>query len=540
MVSREERKDLLLETGVALSSELSLPVVLQRIVDLAVQLTGARYGALGVLGSDQRIQQFVTTGMDEETRRRIGHYPTGRGVLGALIEDATPLRLADISRDPRSVGFPAHHPPMKSFLGAPVKAMGRVFGNIYLTEKQGSTEFTQEDEEDLLVLATQAGISVANAYLYEETKRRERWLDAVNEIAVGTLAGDDVDLVLQLAASRARELVDGELATIAVRARGSDRFVNQAADGAYAAELLGQTFPVEGSISGEVIARQEGMIVEDASADPRITQPIVQMGNVGPAVVVPLTVRGAAFGTLTVANRTGGRPFGPADVDVVSSFALQAAVALDYGQTRSDLDRLIVLEDRERIAKELHDGAIQALFAVGMGLQGTAMMAADQQLAERIEGAVGELDRVIRDLRNYIFGLRPGILADRQLDQALKELTEDFGSRTGVVAVLTVDQHVAAELASRAGDLVQFTREALSNVGRHAGAATCRVSLVQIGDAAVLEIDDDGRGFDPAAARGSGNGLINLEERAAALGGTMTIDSVPGEGARLRVTIPLP
>jgi signal transduction histidine kinase len=167
------------------------------------------------------------------------------------------------------------------------------------------------------------------------------------------------------------------------------------------------------------------------------------------------------------------------------------------------------------------------------------MMAADRQLAERIEGAVGELDRVIRDLRNYIFGLRPGILADRQLDQALKELTDEFGSRTGVVAVLTVDRHVAAELASRAGDLVQFTREALSNVGRHAAAATCRVSLVQVGDAAMLEIDDDGQGFDPAAARGSGNGLINLEERAAALGGTMTIESVPGEGARLRVTIPL-
>jgi signal transduction histidine kinase len=261
------------------------------------------------------------------------------------------------------------------------------------------------------------------------------------------------------------------------------------------------------------------------------------MGETGPAIFVPLRERAEAYGTLVVANRRGGPPFVDDDVRLVVSFADQAAVALEYSRTREDLRRLVVMEDRERIAKELHDGVIQSLFAVGMGLQATAMLAGDEQLTSRIEGAVSELDRAIRDLRNYIFGLRPGILADRQLDQALRELAEDFGAKGGVTIVVDVDEHVAAELSSQAGDIVQLTREALSNVGRHAGAATCRVSLKRNGAHAVLEVDDDGLGFDVASARGTGSGLRNLAARAAALGGTLQIDSVEGEGTTIRVVL---
>jgi signal transduction histidine kinase len=372
------RDHALIEAGMILASELSLDAVLQRIVELAVEIADARYGALGVLTPDGRaIEEFITVGVTPEERAAIGDPPVGHGVLGLLIKEVGALRLPDIGADPRSVGFPPNHPPMRSFLGAPVVARGRVFGNIYLTEKRDAPEFTEEDEAALIVLATQAGVAVENARLYEETQRQHR-----------------------------------------------------------------------------------------------------------------------------------------------------------------ELERLSVLEDRERIAKELHDGVIQSLFAVGMGLQGTAALAQDEELERRIDDAVAEIDRSIRDLRNYIFGLRPGILADRQLDQALRELGAEFEARTGVVTVVDIDDRLAAELASRAGDLVQLTREALSNVGRHAKATTCRVSLRRgEGGLAVLEIDDDGVGFDPEVSP-EGMGLANLRDRVAALDGDLSIDSMDGEGTTVLITLP--
>src|SRR6266545_2831515 len=472
MPGTQERYERLLEAGLALSSELSLPAILQRIVELAAGITGARYGALGVLGRDGRIIEFITTGVTPQERAAIGHIPVGRGILGVLIDDAVPLRLRDIEQDARSVGFPPNHPPMRSFLGAPVTARGQVFGNIYLTEKQGAAEFDAEDERALVLLAAQAGVAIENAHLYEE-----------------------------------------------------------------ADELRGAVFPVEGSVTGEVIRTGKAMVLADASTDARTSQPVVG-GGIGPAAFVPLAVRGRTFGTLMVGNASGGPPLRETAVQLLETFAEQAAVALEYARLQRELHRLAVLEDRERIAKELHDGAIQALFAVGMGLQGSAMLAGDEELRRRIENAVEELDRVVRDLRNYIFGLRPGILADRQLDQALQRLVEELQQRSGVVAVAEIDPAAAAELAGRAGDLIQLAREALSNVSRHAGAATCRVSLYPTEEGAVLEVDDDGRGFDPGRTSGGGQGLRNLRERAAALGGRAEIASVAGEGTRIRVTIP--
>jgi signal transduction histidine kinase len=289
-------------------------------------------------------------------------------------------------------------------------------------------------------------------------------------------------------------------------------------------------------VTGEVIRTGKAVVLADAATDARTAQPVVG-GGIGPAAFVPLAVRGRTFGTLMVGNATGGPPLRDTAVQLLETFAEQAAVALEYARLQRELHRLALLEDRERIAKELHDGAIQALFAVGMGLQGSAMLAGDADLRRRIENAVEELDRVIRDLRNYIFGLRPGILADRQLDQALQRLVDELQQRSGIVAVAEIDPNAAAELTGKAADLVQLAREALSNVGRHAGAATCRVSLYRTEEGAVLEVDDDGRGFDPAHPAG-GQGLRNLRERAAALGGRAEIASGTGEGTRVRVTIP--
>lgn len=532
-----DRRDKLIEAGLALSAELSLPVVLQRIIELAAEVTGARYAALGVLGPGGRIVEFVTHGVAAEERAAIGDPPTGRGILGVLIEEVRPLRIPDIAADPRSVGFPPNHPLMRSFLGAPVVARGRVFGNIYLTEKQDAPGFTEEDERSLVVLAAQAAVAVENAGLYEEVRQRERWLDAVAEITTAILTGAGPSQALTLIASRGRELLSADLATVAIPA-GPDDLVLEVADGMHAEELRGVIFPIDGSISGEVVRTGRPVVLTNASEEPRAYQPVAKLGEMGPAVFVPLSARGSPFGTLGAANLMGGRPFGEPDVRVLEAFAGHAALALEFARAQDEMHRLAVLEDRERIARELHDGVIQSLFAVGMGLQGAAMMSADEELARRIEGAIEEVDRVIRDLRSYIFGLRPGILADREFDRALQRLAEEFQERSGVLTVTDVDHSLAAELAPHAAELVQLAREALSNVGRHAEATTCRLMLYRDHGAAVLEVDDDGKGFDVGASR-RGYGLTNLEERAMALGGRASIDSEPGRGTTVRILLPL-
>jgi signal transduction histidine kinase len=536
MAGISERYERLLEAGLVLAADLSLPATLQRIVELAADVTGARYGALGVLGRDGRITDFITTGVTEAERAAAGPIPHGRGILGVLISDARPLRLHDIAEDPRSVGLPPGHPPMRTFLGVPVMARGRVYGNLYLTEKHGGQDFDDDDERALVLLAGQAGAAIEAAQLFEEANDRAQRLEAVRAITTAILAGTDTAELLGLIVGHARELVGADLATLALPT-DEDRLAVEAADGLLAAELLGTVFPAAGSVTGDVIRTGKAVVLADAATDDRVAQPIVRAG-VGPAVFVPLAVRGHTLGTLTVANRKGGQLLRESEVQLVETFAQQAAVALEYARLQGQLQRLAVLEDRERIAKELHDGAIQALFAVGMGLQGSALLAGDPELRDRLQHAVEELDRVIRDLRNYIFGLRPGILADRQLDQALRGLVDDFGERAEVLAVADVDPRAAAELAGRAGDVVQLAREALSNVSRHAQAATCRVSLYGEEGGVVLEVDDDGRGFDPAAVSGAGQGLGNLRERAERLGGRAEISSRPGQGTRVRVTLP--
>jgi signal transduction histidine kinase len=462
----------------------------------------------------------------------------GEGILGALIKDARPLRLANLAEDPRSVGFPPNHPPMRSFLGAPVIARGVIFGNIYLTEKRDAPEFSDEDEQALVVLAAQAGVAIEDARLVDELRRRERWLDALREVTLGILEQRPLDDVLHLAAERARDLAGADLATIATPAT-IDQLIVRTAVGKHAEALEGHVYPVSDSVSGRVIATGMPFATADLAKEGTM-QPVAQLGEMGPAVFVPLRSRSAPFGTLCVAREQGQPPFPIAALAPLEDFVAQVAVAVEYDQALRELHRLAVMEDRERIAKELHDGVIQALFAVGMSLQASATISGDAEVSDRIEGAVGEIDRVIRDLRNYIFGLRPGILADRQLDQAIRQLAVEFEERTGVTAVVDVDARVASELGSRAGDIVQFVREALSNVGKHANAATCRVSLIRRGDRAVLEVDDDGRGFDQeAAARRGGNGLRNLRERASGLEGELDIHSSAESGTTVRVVLPL-
>jgi signal transduction histidine kinase len=537
MARSEDRKDVLLEAGLTLASELSLPVVLQRIVDLAAQITDARYGALGVIGEEGELIEFITTGVSAQQRRAIGPLPRGRGVLGLLIHVPSPIRITNIADHPKSVGFPAHHPAMHSFLGAPVRAMGKVFGNIYLAEKRGAATFSRDDEESLVILATQAGVAIANATLYAEMRLRERWLDALRDITSEMLVGSDGESQLSGIAEHARDLAGADSATILTTSSTPDQLVVAAAVGANAAQVRGQAVPSANSLSGDVMSSGQPFVTEDASTHRGAYQPILRLGRVGPAIFVPLRVRGRATGTLMVANLKGGRRFDQGTVRLVETFADQASVAMDYAGAQAHIRRLGLMEERERIAKELHDGVIQSLFAVGMGLQGTALMTGSSEQAGRIEGAVGELDKVIGDLRNYIFGLRPGILADRQLDEALRVLGEEVQGRSGAKVAVEVDPELAASLSGRSHEIVQLTREALSNVVRHANAKHSKVGLVRKGRNALLTVDDDGSGFD-ARRSSTGNGLRNMRDRASSLGGTLKISS-NGRGTSLRVTFPV-
>ena len=538
MTEARDPKDALLEAGLTLASELSLPMVLQRIVDLAAEVTDARYGALGVMGAGDLLVDFITTGISAKQRRAIGALPRGRGVLGLLIRDPRLVRVKDIGTHSESVGFPANHPPMHSFLGAPVQALGKVYGNVYLADKRGAPEFSLEDERSLRVLATQAGVAIANASLYQRTLQRERWLEAQNDITNSILEGADPGSLLISVAEHARDLAGADAATIVTTTSKAGQLVVAAAVGAYAQQVYGQPVPSGKSISGAVMESGKPLHTDDASTHSRGYQPIIRLGRVGPAIFVPLRVGGRATGTLMVANTKGGTRFDESTIAMVKTFADQASVAIEYGRAQADLRRLELMDERERIAKDLHDGIIQSLFAVGMGLQGTALKAGSPETAARIDSAVGELDRVIRDLRNYIFGLRPGILADRQLDQALRELGENVQTRSPTKVEVEVDAELAALVSSRSHQIVQLTREALSNVTRHAEAKHAALRLERAGKTAVLTIEDDGVGFD-ARGDAAGNGLRNMRERVTALGGTLRLSSKAGKGTKLRFTFPV-
>jgi signal transduction histidine kinase len=535
----DRRQRALIQAGVTLASDLSLPSVLQKIVDLACEVADARYGALGVLHPDRRtIVRFITHGVTEEERRAIGPLPQGKGILGVLIDEARPLRLDRIQDDPRSVGFPPHHPRMERFLGVPVMIHGRVFGNLYLTEKRGGAPFSQEDEEAVKILATQAAVAIENARLYEGIRARQDRLEAVNEVTRRILEGRPTQDVLVLIAERARSLAGAALATV-VTPDPEGQLLVRVAVGERADAVRGERFPLENSISGEVMRTRSPLSVDDIAADPRVSQPAVRAGGLGPALFLPLAVEDRAFGTLLVANPTGAAPFDRDDLEIVSIFSAQASVALEYARIREELSRLAVLEDRERIAQELHDGVIQSLFAVGMSLQVTESMAADPDaVRQRIETAVDAIDRAIRDLRNYIFGLRPGAVADRNLSVALEELVGSFGEGSGLAIDHRIDPEAAALLSPRAADVVQAAREAISNAVRHSGGGTIELRLVLDGGAVLLEVRDDGAGFDPEEAAGKGQGLSSLRSRATALGGSFELASGP-EGTLVRLRIPL-
>ncbi|MBO0887259.1 MAG: GAF domain-containing protein, partial [Acidimicrobiales bacterium] len=356
----------LLDAVISLSVELDLPSVLRRIVEAGVELTGARYGALGVL--DERrtaLAEFITVGMDRETRRRIGPTPKGLGLLGALITDARPLRVADLQEYEGRSGFPEHHPPMGSFLGVPIRVGNEVFGNLYLTDKREGEVFTDIDEELMLGLASAAGAAISNARLFDEVQRREAAISATNDVARLVLGGADPDQTLRFIAERARVLAKADLATFALADRDDETLVIAVVDGTLSADLAGRRFQRAGSVSGAVLESGQTAVFSDLSGEPSRRQPQVREGTIGPAIFVALTAGDLRLGSVCVGRAQGSPPFGDGEVEMVRSFASQAGIALDTATKRQELGRLSVLEEQERIGRDLHDTVIQQLFGVG-------------------------------------------------------------------------------------------------------------------------------------------------------------------------------
>jgi signal transduction histidine kinase len=566
--SDETRLAALIEAGTVVASGLDLDAVLERLLDLARALTGAGYAAVGVLNaSGSRIERFVTTGVSAAERAAIGSPPVGLGILGTLITDPRPLRLADLSADPRATGFPAGHPPMRSFLGVPVMAGDDVFGNLYLTDKAGG-DFTGEDERLIVTLAAHASVSVQNARLYEQARDRARELEeavrelsSIHDIADAVLAGDPRDDTLRLVAERAQAALGCSQVYIAVPGARARTLTVVAAAGAGANRLVGIEVPAVSSKIGTAIRARRSVIV-DLAADPDAHQPTVAMLGIRSQVIVPLVHRSQVLGAITAGDEREGRVLTAGDRRILETYATRAVLAIVIARVlsaererleaegrlraselreagrRETLRRVVDAQEHERrrIARELHDETGQALTSVLLGLR------LIEEVSPDVRTAVSELRETItaaiQELRALAVELRPKALDDFGLGAAIERLADTYSRRTGIV----IDVHVAS-LGDRLPEdvetaLYRIVQESLTNVAKHAGAATASVTVHRRPCAVTAVVEDDGGGFDPAAIT-TGLGLTSIRERAELVSGTVRVESRPGVGTTIAVEVPL-
>lgn len=539
----------LIDIGSELLSELDLEAVLNSVVEAARELTGARYAALGVLDRERReLERFIYVGIDEETRREIGNLPRGRGVLGELIREPVPLRLPDVNEHPHAYGYPPGHPQMRSFLGVPIAVRGEIYGNLYLTEKQGDEEFDQTDEEAAMTLAVWAGIAIENARLYTSLSEREveveqalRRAETSVDIA-RTVGGEtDVERVLDLIVKRARALVDARALLVLLR-RDEHLFVAAQA-GQIDDDIAGLTIPIEDSVFGAAMEQRVSHRLERGT--PPTVGRLRERVGAETALVVPLLFRGRAVGTLVALDReAGGIEFDQEDLRLLQSFASSAATAVATAQTvESDRLRQQVEsseQERERWARELHDEILQNLAAIRINLA-TALQAKGDGRHGQIERAAADtLDRLedqIAELNRLINDLRPAALERLGLDGALQALAEESSARGGVEVKTTIELS-----GERSGDeeriVYRLVQESLTNVVKHAAAARVEVSATEQGGAIEIVVRDDGGGFDPDTSS-AGRGLTGMRERIELLGGEIEVRSKPGEGTEVTARVPL-
>jgi signal transduction histidine kinase len=537
ILDTRDRSHALIEAVVAVGSQLELEIVLRQIVEAAVRLVSARYGALGVIGEGGRLAEFIPVGLEESQIAGIHHWPEGRGLLGELITNPRPLRLHDLGADPRSSGFPDGHPPMRSFLGVPVRIRDEVYGNLYLTEKQDGGDFDEEDESLVVALAAAAVVAIENARLYAEARRQQQWLRANAEVTGRLLSGDEPHEVLELVTQQALEMSGADLVVLVLPAGNRDELVIEHACGDGETQARGLVLHKQSSASGIVMASGKPLTIADFSTDPRVAEEAREHMTLGPAVLVPLGPAGDVRGVLTAGRHRGALPLAPPAVEMLITFAAQAGIGLELAEHRKDSQRLALFEDRDRIARDLHDLVIQRLFATGMSLQGVTALMTDTEAVHRVEQAVDALDETIRDIRSAIFALqsrgeteRPGVRS--RILGVMEEMTDPLGFVPALRLAGPIDTQVPGDLASQ---MLAALREALANVAKHAQASRADVTVEASTDL-VLVVRDNGVGLTGTGRR---SGLANLAERAAELGGTLRVATAEGGGTELEWRVSL-
>lgn len=534
IVEGRERLDGLIDAILAITSGLKLDATLRAIVHTAAELVDARYGALGVRGYDHRLVEFVYEGIDEETRHLIGSLPEGRGVLGALIEEPKPIRLDDISRHPASVGFPLHHPPMRTFLGVPVRIRDEVFGNLYLTEKADGQPFSDDDEVLVQALAAAAGIAVDNARLFEESRTREAWIEATRDIGTQMLAGADPAMVFRLIAEEALTLMAGAATLVAVPL--DDEAPACEVDDLVIVEVAGEISPAVKQMTVAVSGTSIGGVFHDRTPRRFDRLDLAVDGPVepGPALVLPLRAADTVAGVLVALRSADEQPFSDKQLDMMAAFADQAALAWRLATAQRQMREVEILTDRDRIARDLHDHVIQRLFAVGLTLQGAAPRARVPAVRESIYSSIDDLQEIIQEIRSAIFDLHAGPSRatglrhrlDKVIDQLAIPALHTTVQYTGPLSV------VDTVLANHAEAVL---REAVSNAVRHANATSLAIN-VSVEDDVRVEVVDDGVGISGDITE---SGLRNLRQRADDAGGEFTVENMPTGGTLLRWSAPL-
>jgi signal transduction histidine kinase len=539
----DHRFRLLVDAGISLSSELSLEALLQRVVETAAHLTGARYAALGVIDpSGKVLEQFLTTGIDNETRAAIGDEPVGRGILGVVIREAKPMRLRAIADDPRSVGFPPNHPPMTTFLGVPLVLRGAVYGNLYLTEKHDGSEFTEEDEELTRLLAAQAAVAIENARLHESSSRWLRQLESLNEIGNAMAAQIELDPLLGIVAARLRELIRARIVLVALVDRvGTPRIA--AADGEGAEGLVGTQLAVDASKIGRVVTRGTSERVDSIDDDPEVDPDVAARMKFRTGMYVPLVVEGAAaLGVIAAHDREGADPrFGDDDLRLGESLAKRAAIAVDLAQrvSRDAVRRVVEAQEleRARLARELHDETGQALASILLGLRSLEQSTESESALARVAAVRELVVSTLRDVRRLAVELRPAALDDFGLAAAIERLVETY--REGGSSAVDLEIQMSEERLPPAVEttLYRIVQEALTNVTKHAHATRVSILLTRTDRAARLVVEDDGHGFAEQDAT-DGLGLTGMRERVVLVGGRLRLES-GAAGTTIAVEIPL-
>ncbi|TLH69547.1 GAF domain-containing sensor histidine kinase [Mycolicibacterium aubagnense] len=539
LLAGRDQMESLLRVIVGIGGDLDLDTTLHRIIDAAIELTGSRYGALGVRGPDGMLDAFLFKGIGAELQARIGHLPVGKGVLGVLLDRTEPLRVDDLTQHPAAVGFPEHHPPMRAFLGMPIVIRSEVYGSLYVTDDRAGYVFTESDENAIRALGSAAGVAIDNARLFERQRASARWMNAGREITSTLLSATSPEPPLQMIAERVRELADAEQVIVLIPndidrpGVSVDALAVVAAAGEHSAELpIGYRVPIDESTSGEVFRSGTAVITET------FRHLIPTFSDLGerPTMAVPLRSADRVTGVLALVRSFDRPRFTSDDLSWVVAFANHAVVALTLAEASEQARELTILADRERIARDLHDHVIQRLFAAGMDLQGTVARVHSPEIIARLTRTIDELQSTITEIRTTIFHLQSasgGAIGFRERIQATAvELTEhcDLTTTVRIRGPLTV---VSAELSDHAHAVVA---EAISNAVRHSGASSLTVE-VNVADELVINVLDDGRGIPADNHRRSG--LENMSRRAQQLGGTCEFLTPASGGTHVCWTVPL-